>query len=1152
MDIELNDFNSVLDKSNNLSDAPMFSENPFAKNAKPQTPETPEIVQQPVYEKGSVYETVQNRAQQEVGIVDKAIDVAGSVVSDIGKGMVEIPFKSTSHAALSFMQDIIDVGAMLPPTPVDFLKFDTPAGEKTGGEMTSEAGKSIKSSLEKAKPKLETNTAKLASVVMQYGVGLKAVGNIFTKGAGIAKDAAPRIAALANSKLTKEAATSLFTFDAYEDDLAGAIKDIPIPGVRQALTALSVNPDDPMLLQKAKQVTQGIITSKAIDGIAAVSKGVRSYIKATENAGSMPYEVRSKLVGFDAARDADLLGQADTKQMFKGAGDLAKKAVKEPEDFIKEIRTDINWSSLETDADIDTLLTEYATKRRAYVQGGRRGVRSWETTQAAAESLDVVKKLTERNTGQAFNAEELLAARDLYSAVKEQTLEAAARLARSGAENDAYTFEKLAHIFHAVENRFMGARAEAGRALQILRKPVGDPLMQSEQITQMMLARGGINKSRAMAQVLLDAGAKGAENFSAAVKSGLRANTVSELATLRNAMLLTSPATHIRNVASNASNAVLNGFVRTSTAMLSDSVSMGEAVNYWRGMAGSMKDGFKNMRQAFKDAASADFTGGLVKQDAFINPSPTLVRRAPTGNKAIDTIFAAQDYVAYGLAKANDTVSRRVFNTLSAPDAFFKTINFHAEKQALLYRDAISQGLKGDDAAKYIADNMAGAMANIDIQAYESALKNTFNKTPPQFAVSLQQAAAKTPALRFLMPYIRTPANIFETAYSYTPLAPIFKSVREDIAAGGAREAQALTRIGIGSVVMSSIVEGVNNGIITGQGPKDGRVRAALERAYGWKPYSIDITFGQAEKPQYVTYRGWLEPLSMVIGATADISEAMNNMPGFDIQSEQEFDTGLSNIGLFAANNLLSQTYFSGVSDFIEAMSDPQRYGPSFMSRFAGSFVPQGLGAIEKAASPDIEYARSAFDGIRAKLPYFSEGMTKQVDVWGEERKVYDLEVMSPFNRKELGRAEIFLSPFYRSKSGDSEIDKELLRLGGPLDMPNWQTTFSMMGFPGTAKINMRDYPTAYYDLLRIRGKEVILPQYGKNMFGTLNDLVSGKSAISSIYNQMNDEGRLGMIKGIESEYTRAAKEKLLEYYPDIRSEALGQLRKNTWSNFER
>lgn len=244
----------------------------------------------------------------------------------------------------------------------------------------------------------------------------------------------------------------------------------------------------------------------------------------------------------------------------------------------------------------------------------------------------------------------------------------------------------------------------------------------------------------------------------------------------------------------------------------------------------------------------------------------------------------------------------------------------------------------------------------------------------------------------FVVPFVRIAANITRQGIEATPLAPLTKQFREaigmtgstpteigqnilkqarDTAGGGARlQSEALGRMATGTLATGLLYKYALEGRISGAGPSDPRERAQLMES-GWRPYSIHI--GNKWYPYEVAAQTISIPLKVV--ATA---------------AEQYRATGQPpNIGHLVAstgNIIQDQSFLSGVSDISDAMSDPDRYGPSVAARFAQGLVPGSgmLRAVTRAIDPTVRQPHGPVEGMEAIIPGLSERVTPRLTRFGE------------------------------------------------------------------------------------------------------------------------------------------------------------------------
>lgn len=1114
---------------------PELSIDDFALDTDKPAQETVEMAQDDFLpEVGSPYEYVSQQAEieKQQGLEDEPSEVSSILGDLVGGAQETFSGKAPARAAISVMQDVIDATSALDKmTGVGMVKSMMPEAQVREGAqvvtdnfMNSEASKA---QLEKLKPEMRTVTGEVVATVFEWLAPFKAASTALSKAPKIVKGLkeSPKLARFGKESVAAVGA-DLFAFEANEQRISDVVEKMPVPVLQDAARALASDPNDPALIGKFKQAAEGIITNSAVDAVVQGFRGIKALMKNSVLSKDLPFDVRASTQGFDEARDVHYIGSSEGRLVNQPKTSPAK----DPEKFTSSLSETINFGNIKNTDDVNAILDNIQRANAKTVTKATRGKVGWEQTQAGAEAINAVEQLAKRRTGEAFNSEQLLAASQLYDAAKKKILVAAEDVARGAPDSaKAASFKALLDSYSMIEASFMGARAEAGRALQILRLQGQHPLAKAEQLKQFVENAGGAENIQQLASGILGAASKDVATFEKALQLGIRASSLKEIMTFRQAMLLTSPQTHFRNTLSNAVNLLAQPIERLTAT--GGEIKAKESLEFAFGAFNSTKEAWANVGRALRDEDV--MLDASRKLDVFDRPDPQLVLRRPVQGDAFgNTMRAASDYLAYYMAQANKRLSNPVFKLLSAPDAFFRTLAYNGEKRALQFRE-MAKGRTADD-----------VLSDVSIldEAEKFGQRAVFQGEPGTGVKALNRVINKYPALRMIAPFVTTPANIFRESMLRTPLAPIYREFREDLAAGGARERLAMAKMRNGTVLMSAVGEGVMSGRLTGSGPSDFNRREQMKRSYGWQPYSINV--GSEEKPKYVSYKGIGEPFTNIIGMAADLMEVSYNYPAFDHSFEEAYGDAMAKFLISAANNALSQTYFSGVSDFINAMSSPAD-AQRFIERSATSFVPSLVRRTESAISPEWEYTGGVVQALKNSLPFVSDTGIDIRDTWGERRGTFQEEAGSPTERAAMF-AETMLSPFYRTKGGDSAIDKELMRLGTTVDMPSWQQSFSILGEFGTAKINLRDYPDAYFEMLRQRGKVIELPQYeGMTMKSYLDDLVSGKAALSGIYDTFNDEARDEMIKGIVSDYNKAARTKVLDMFPDLQQEVLMNLRQN-------
>jgi len=345
---------------------------------------------------------------------------------------------------------------------------------------------------------------------------------------------------------------------------------------------------------------------------------------------------------------------------------------------------------------------------------------------------------------------------------------------------------------------------------------------------------------------------------------------------------------------------------------------------------------------------------------------------------------------------------RTPLRLLMASDELSKSIVYRAEMNAQAYRMAKMQG---KDIAKSMADILDNLPESVMAKARLEAQYRTFNKPLGRIGNQLMNLRNSIPSVKYIIPFMRTPTNIAKFALERTPLN--FARLAVKISKGeikGGEISDELAKPIMGSMMAAATVMLAKQGLITGGGPKESNKREMLYRT-GWQPYSLKIG------DKYFSYAR-LEPLSSVVGMAADFGDM-----AFDNSNDTEIKDMAGKIALSFAKNISSKTFMSGLSRVLDAVSDPQRYGESFIGNYAGSLVPSAVSSLAQATDKTLRKTNGPTDVIQSRIPGQSEKLMPKRDIWGQEIE------------RQGSPTERFISPIAVSSVQNDSVDKELLRL---------------------------------------------------------------------------------------------------------------------------
>lgn len=611
----------------------------------------------------------------------------------------------------------------------------------------------------------------------------------------------------------------------------------------------------------------------------------------------------------------------------------------------------IRLAGIRTVEDIQSAIKATADQNAGF-GGARRGVVSDADLSALADDLGMrADQLQSRAIGQAYNAEELFAARRLLADSTED-LVAKAQAARGGSDEALAAFQEAYTRHVGIQEAVSGATAEAGRALRQFRLQAQSERQRARVIKEMMEASGGRDRMEELADKLAKLNDPTEVNKLAndAYKGGLLRRGSDMIHEYWINSLLSGPTTHTVNITSNALTQLWGlgeevtaagiGAVRRGLGDRGERVFAREAGARVFGLVEGVRDAFRAAGHALRTGEGFDSVYGKLGEgfQPSIPGLPGTIIRIPT-------------------------------RLLEVEDTFFKAMAMRSELNGLAAQQAAQEGLKGDAFARRVAELKAKPTVDMTEAALYKARVMTFTNPlgPTGRAFSNLRAV---PGMNWVIPFVKTPTNIISFAARRSPFAPLSKAFREEIAKGGAARDRALAQITLGTATAMAAFSYAREGLITGGGPSDPKEKSALY-ATGWQPYSMKIG------DKWYAYDR-LDPAGLIIGVSADMAEVA------DQWGEKDASEIIPGFILAFATTLKDKSYLRGVSDAINAVDDPDRYGGRWLRGLAGSFVPNVVGQYTRAADPTLREVRTFMDELKARTPGYSDTLFPRRDVWGE------------------------------------------------------------------------------------------------------------------------------------------------------------------------
>ena len=662
--------------------------------------------------------------------------------------------------------------------------------------------------------------------------------------------------------------------------------------------------------------------------------------------------------------------------------------------------SNLNLERLDTTNDVKHFADGLA--RQAGVE---KTTQSWEVTEQLAkdlawdekEFLKVAKEKGGFDTAETYAMRQINAnaVNNLFNTIKEMPADPLLR-------TDAMRLQTLDAVNNYIEiaKAYTEKTAEAGRSLNIYRKMMAEnpDFVQNKTRETAFKKMFDANGGKKLTDDMINDLQKIDFNDPVAVRNILqkyhKATIPDKLFEAWLNGILSNPTTHMANLIGN-SLTMLTKVPETAIAgVLKGKLPFGELKAESLGMVQGIKEGAMAGVKAFQTGMPADMVTKLehTRYNAISGTKGKIIR-IPT-------------------------------RALTAADEFFKAVVYRSETNRLAYLKAVKETKGGANVSRRMADILNDPKLNADIfnKAREEAQYRTFQKQLGNFGTKVMSLRDSVYPMKYIIPFIKTPTNIMKFTLERTPAN--FAKIMWDFRKGKITAEQLSSELSkpvLGSLISAAAVLYVLDGTITGGAPKNKKERE-LKYASGWQPYSIKIG------DTYYSYSR-LEPLGSILGLTADFVNIVKH------SDEKTINETSAELVLAVTKNLSSKTFLSGLSKFMDALSDPEHYGATYVEQLAGSLVPSGVAAVARSIDPNMREVESPLDSMKARIPMMSKSLPYREGAYGipVENQGGFLHMMSPVRvsketeYKELADRHLELLKEHRLLEKDKRRTKKAL-----------------------------------------------------------------------------------------------------------------------------
>jgi len=628
----------------------------------------------------------------------------------------------------------------------------------------------------------------------------------------------------------------------------------------------------------------------------------------------------------------------------------------------------INMNKIKSSEDVKKMMQKVADSQASTLNAG--GKTHAGIKEASKSEMKKVETLLGRKPAVPFTAEEAVAAREIMNASADNLSELAKSATGTTATKEGqFAFRQALAKHQDIQSVVLQGRKATAQALNSWKIPTGSPEFRGKAITQML--EGGGKNIDDMAAKILDIAKNGGEVSAAAGKMVNPAWSDSIYQVWING-LLSGPATHAANFVSNAGTTMMGvGEKYISAGMETMFTKNGhafvEANARAAGFSSGLMDGIRMMSGKLDDTA---FLVGTKIEHEASGLSSIAWGKSPESfmGKGIDYLGKIIDMPGAALQKG---------------DVFFKSINYRMMLNEGATKQAFEEGLTGGAFKSRVKELVLNPTESMKEVSMDFARYQTFTNEAGPLTKDIQKVFNGTPGGRYIMPFVRTPANILKYGFERTPLALASGKVRGELAKGGAEAATAAAKMAAGGSIMMAAGAVTLSGNLTGAGPVNYKERQMLEQT-GWQPYSIKAG------DKYISYSR-LEPIGSLLGYAADMAEI-----GGMVGEEEGEELAVAGVAAFF-RSLGQKTFVSGAMKAIEVAGsgDPTKIS-KYMQAMGASFVPySGLGKtitkytdeVKKDYTPDDEmgFLRSTLDRAKQNVPGWGSDQPPIRDIWGEE-----------------------------------------------------------------------------------------------------------------------------------------------------------------------
>lgn len=650
----------------------------------------------------------------------------------------------------------------------------------------------------------------------------------------------------------------------------------------------------------------------------------------------------------------------------------------------------IRLDNLEAPGDVDAIIRASARYNNDYLLERRGNVSPGQLLGLAEDLGQDPRWLENKQIGQAFNFEEVVAARrllkDSANAVRERMIETAEG-------GDPLEFAKAIARHEMIMGKVSQATAEWGRAGHAFRA-----LSEITSTSDFMALDQALRNTGRSYDELLQLARMGKDLPSAgAIANVIRQSTADKIKkgivyTVTNGYL-SGMFTHAGYAAGNLLRNILH-IPGTAFEAAVGTLRGAEADRvYWKEIPASFYGFLHGTVAAWEPAYEAWKTGvqpplpgqkrhgvALWSYDSPFPESVNKVIGAPGRLVSAIHQFARVQFYTQELYRnaVRDSIDRGL--GISAREATQQARGYETSYEAQMkgLMDGDLQGRALEREIERVSNYPTNDLIN---RAADEADKFVFQQRMPyqSWFAGLQRFTQDHPVAKIVFPFITVGYNIAKQTERYSPLAPAVGEYRTALMgrSGGAGFDAAMGKVLFGTSLLGTGIGLGLAGLVTGPGPSEPKARA--EWLLTHQPFSAQI--GNV----WVPIEG-LGPHFNLLLFTAGMAQAGQ------YATKDEINDIAKNYWHVIMHTALNESVFHDFANLGKAIADPEREGPRWLAGVVGGVVPfsAGLSQLNRhILDPHLKEVRPGLEGITdnitARIPFVSDKLYDRRDMFGEQ-----------------------------------------------------------------------------------------------------------------------------------------------------------------------